>query len=99
MTSPALEYSLAFASSAQAPVQLHEDRFDNEHHHHDNNQGDDPMERSAELQAVTECEDERFENDELGPEQHYPCAEEAQESRKTAWPCVEEGGDPMLHDD
>src|SRR4051812_15791845 len=83
-------------SSTQAAVELHDGRFDHEHRHNDHDQSHDPMEGSAEMQAVAECEDKRFENDELGPEQHQPGTEKAHESRKASRSRVEEGGKPML---
>src|SRR5687767_14518520 len=86
-------------SSAQAAVELHEDRFDHERRQNDHDQSHDPMEGSAETYAVTEREDERFENHELEPEQDQPCSEEAHEFVEASRPRVEEGGDPMLHDD
>src|SRR5688572_2490631 len=97
------KYSLPFsdssASSAHATVDLHDDRFNHEHRDNDRDQGHDPMEGAAETQAVAECEDERFENDKLGPEQDQPSSEEAHESRKASLSRIEEGGNPMFQDD
>src|SRR6185503_7157538 len=57
------------------------------------------MEGSAETNTVTEREDERFENGELGPEQYQPGREEPHELVETSRSRVEEGGNLVLKDD